>query len=114
MSKLSLRKIDRRTFLKQSAIAASSIPLSGLFVGVGTASAKATSDGFAANAFFHIAPNGDTTLWCGRCEMGQGISTALPAAVADELEVDWARVTVLQGDADPKIRPAKHRWFTKH
>jgi isoquinoline 1-oxidoreductase beta subunit len=37
--------------------------------------------------------------------MGQGISTALPAAVADELEADWSRVTVLQGDGDAKYGP---------
>ena len=57
------------------------------------------------NAFIHIADNGETTLYCGRCEMGQGIATALPAAVADELEADWDRVTVLQGDADEKFGP---------
>ena len=57
------------------------------------------------NAFVHIAENGDTTIYCGRCEMGQGIATALPAAVADELEADWQRVRVLQGDADAKYGP---------
>ncbi|MEM9529276.1 MAG: molybdopterin cofactor-binding domain-containing protein, partial [Pseudomonadota bacterium] len=98
-----LSKINRRTFLQTSAFAAGAVSAGGLFVGVGQAATG--HNGFAPNAFFHIAPNGDTTLWCGRCEMGQGISTALPAAVADELEVDWARVRVLQGDADEKYGP---------
>jgi len=63
------------------------------------------SAGFEPNAFVYIDKNGDTTIYCGRCEMGQGISTALPAAVADELEADWSRVNVLQGDADKKYGP---------
>jgi isoquinoline 1-oxidoreductase beta subunit len=103
MNKLLLTRIDRRAFLRNSAIAASSVPLGGLFIGIGEASAA--DSGFAPNAFLHIAANGDTTLWVGRCEMGQGISTALPAAVADELEADWSRVTVLQGDGDAKYGP---------
>jgi isoquinoline 1-oxidoreductase beta subunit len=57
------------------------------------------------NAFIHLAENGDTVIYCGRCEMGQGISTALPSAVADEMEADWQRVTVKQGDADEKFGP---------
>ena len=57
------------------------------------------------NAFIHLAENGDTVIYCGRCEMGQGISTALPSAVADEMEADWDRVTVKQGDADEKYGP---------
>ncbi|GAA6172696.1 xanthine dehydrogenase family protein molybdopterin-binding subunit [Colwellia sp. KU-HH00111] len=57
------------------------------------------------NAFIHLAENGDTTIYCGRCEMGQGISTALPSAVADEMEADWQRVVVKQGDADKKYGP---------
>ncbi|MBT8446161.1 MAG: molybdopterin-dependent oxidoreductase, partial [Gammaproteobacteria bacterium] len=93
----------RRAFLKSSALA-----LGGLTIAVSLPAGRlghaiAATDagtGFQPGAWLHIAPNGDTTLWCGRCEMGQGISTALPAAVADELEADWSRVTVLQGDGD--------------
>jgi isoquinoline 1-oxidoreductase beta subunit len=93
---------SRRRFLKQSGVAAG-----GLIIGVVIpqhAMAKFTQGAeeatFNPNAFIHIAENGDTLIYCGRCEMGQGISTALPAAVADELEADWSRVTVLQADGN--------------
>jgi isoquinoline 1-oxidoreductase beta subunit len=95
--------VTRREFLKLTGLSAG-----GLIIGVSLPAGVLGSDGnpeFEPNAFIHIAENGDTTLWCGRCEMGQGISTALPAAVADELEADWTRVTVLQGDADKKYGP---------
>jgi isoquinoline 1-oxidoreductase beta subunit len=58
---------------------------------------------FNPNAFIHIATNGDTLIYCGRCEMGQGISTALPAAVADELEADWSRVSIKQADGNEEL-----------
>ena len=95
--------ISRREFLKASGMGAG-----GLIIGVSlptTLLASADQSSFEPNAFVYIAENGDTTIHCGRCEMGQGISTALPAAVADELEADWARVTVLQGDANEKYGP---------
>lgn len=94
---------SRREFLKASGLSAG-----GLIIGVSVpASVLATggASAFEPGPFIHIAKDGATTLWCGRCEMGQGISTALPAAVADELEADWERVTVLQGDADAKYGP---------
>ena len=79
-------EISRREFLKASGLSAG-----GLIIGVSLPMGVLGSvDGadFEPSAFIHIAQNGDTTLFCGRCEMGQGISTALPAAVADELEAD--------------------------
>lgn len=97
--------ISRRNFLKTSGLA-----MGGLALGVILPSCKKAAlvvGEFQPNAFVYIAPDGDITIYCGRCEMGQGISTALPSAVADELEADWSRVTVLQGNADAKYGSQK-------
>jgi len=98
--KQSMNAVTRREFIKAAGLGAG-----GLVIGVSLPASLLASDAGAEtelNAFVHIAGNGDTTIFCGRCEMGQGISTALPAAVADELEADWKRVRVLQADANTK------------
>ena len=94
---------SRREFLKASGLSAGGLII-GVSLPLGVLGAI-DSSAFEPNAFVYIDSNGDTTIYCGRCEMGQGISTALPAAVADELEADWKRVNVLQGDADEKYGP---------
>jgi len=98
--------LSRRNFLKTAGIATG-----GLVIGI-TIPTQTMAHGkkveqapFNPNAFIHVQENGDTLIYCGRCEMGQGISTALPAAVADEMEADWARVTVKQADGDEKYGP---------
>jgi isoquinoline 1-oxidoreductase beta subunit len=98
-----MSRFSRREFLKASGLGAG-----GLIIGVSLpmgAFSSVKNAGFEPSAFIYIDPNGDTTLYCGRCELGQGISTALPAAVADELEADWKRVKVLQGNANAKYGP---------
>ena len=50
--------------------------------------------------FVLIYPNSDVRFFCTRQEMGQGIRTSLALALADELEADLARVTVVQADGD--------------
>ncbi|TQV72792.1 xanthine dehydrogenase family protein molybdopterin-binding subunit [Aliikangiella marina] len=99
---MSIIKLTRREFLKTSGTAASGIAAGGFALGVmiPTQATAASSEIFEPNAFVHIDSQGKTTIHCGRCEMGQGISTALPAAVADELEADWSRVTVLQAEGN--------------
>jgi len=101
-----IENVSRRDFIKVSGFAAG-----GLVLGVTLPSKALAFEGslenaaFNPNAFIHLQENGDLVLYCGRCEMGQGISTALPAAVADEMEADWSRATVKQGDADEKYGP---------
>jgi isoquinoline 1-oxidoreductase beta subunit len=57
---------------------------------------------FAPNAWLEITMDGAVKIWCGKSEMGQGVRTALPMMVAEELCCDWQRVEVLQSDLDPK------------
>ena len=51
---------------------------------------------FEPNAYIRIASDNTITLWVTRSEMGQGVRTNLPAAVAEELEVDLANVRLEQ------------------
>ena len=46
-------------------------------------------DVFAPNAFLKIDGAGIVTLMAPNPEVGQGIKTALPMLVAEELEIDW-------------------------
>jgi isoquinoline 1-oxidoreductase beta subunit len=55
---------------------------------------------FNPTAFIAIDPTGLVTIVAHRSEMGQGIRTALPMVVADELEADWSRVHVSQAIGD--------------
>lgn len=91
-------EFNRRQFLKVSAVATG-----GLFIGVSTsinATKQVQPTEFNPNAFIHLKENGDLVIYSGRCEMGQGISTALPSVVADEMEADWARVSVEQAEGN--------------
>jgi len=103
---MSNSNVSRRHFLKVAGIATGGLCISVAFPSNVLAEKGIIEDsGSELNAFIHLDENGDTTIYCGRCEMGQGISTALPSAVADEMEADWQRVTVKQGDADEKFGP---------
>ncbi len=103
---MTISNVSRRDFLKGAGIATG-----GLIISVALPANALVEKGILKesdtnlNAFIHLEENGDTVIYCGRCEMGQGISTALPSAVADEMEADWQRVTVKQGDADKKFGP---------
>jgi isoquinoline 1-oxidoreductase beta subunit len=57
---------------------------------------------FSPNAWLELFSDGSAKIWCGKSEMGQGVRTALPMIVAEELCCDWRRVQVLQADLDPK------------
>lgn len=57
-------------------------------------------DAFAPNVYLAVERGGDVRIWLTRSEMGQGIATALPMIVADELDADWTRVKVEQAVAD--------------
>ncbi len=51
---------------------------------------------FEPNAYIRIAPDNAITLWVTRSEMGQGVRTNFPAALAEELEVELSQVRLEQ------------------
>lgn len=99
------RQIDRRQFIKISGLVGG-----GLLVASALDTAEALASGTAAlapaadftpNVFVSIAPSGTVTLIAPNSEMGQGIKTSLPMIIAEELDVNWEQVTVVQGDLNP-------------
>jgi isoquinoline 1-oxidoreductase beta subunit len=93
--------IDRRSFLVGGAVIGA-----GLYVGIRFAENRFETTApagvpFRPNAFVRIAPDDSVTVIIGKSEMGQGIYTGLPMALAEELDVNPARVHVEFGPVDP-------------
>lgn len=57
---------------------------------------------FHPGVYVGIQPDGTVIIVAHRTEMGNGVRTSLPRILADELDADWARVKVIQGDGDEK------------
>ncbi len=98
--------VDRRAFIKVSAIAGGGL-LVGTYLRFDVSSlfaeaAPAAADGFAPNAFIRIMPSGAVSIIAPNSEMGQGVRTSLPMIVAEELDLPWDEVTVVQGDLNPE------------
>jgi len=54
------------------------------------------------SVYLGIEPGGAVKIVAHRSEMGTGARTCLPMIVADELEADWSRVTIVQALGDVK------------
>jgi isoquinoline 1-oxidoreductase beta subunit len=89
--------ISRRTFLASSAAAGGALVV-GLTLRnrLRHLSRDASQDPF--DAWIRIHPDGQTQLVLNKSEMGQGIFTALPMILAEEAEIDFPRITVVQAD----------------
>jgi isoquinoline 1-oxidoreductase subunit beta len=92
--------VGRREFLALTGLGAGSFIL-GLRPG-GAWVAAADSMPFRFDLFVALDASGLVEIVAHRSEMGQGIRTALPMVVADEMEADFDRVRVVQALADER------------
>ncbi len=94
--------LSRRDFLKAAGIA-----WGGLVLGYylhhknGLMQAMAAEPSTDPNAFLRIGTDGTVTIIVDKSEMGQGVYTALPMLIAEELECDWSKVQVEPAPVNP-------------
>lgn len=98
---MELFNVNRRNFLKMTGISAG-----GLILGwsVPKFAIAATADNeHSLNAYLLISTDNTITLFSPNPEIGQGVKTALPMIIAEELEADWQAVVVKQSTIDSKL-----------
>ncbi|HEX9895690.1 MAG TPA: molybdopterin cofactor-binding domain-containing protein, partial [Gemmatimonadales bacterium] len=94
-------RVSRRDFLRSTAVAGVGLTVAvqwGCAPGEGASSGPVTTP-FAPDAFVRVSTDGSVTVVCGYSEMGQGVLTAVPQLVAEELDVEWSKVRVEQSPA---------------
>ena len=97
----------RRSLLKVGALAGGGLVLG---ASIPCASARGGPAPEAAlNAWLRISASDQVTIIVSQAEMGQGISTTLPAVLAEELGADWSRVKLETPVTDPAYRNPRTR-----
>src|SRR4051794_39109725 len=95
--------MSRRSFLKVSGFFALGFTTAALAKPAELAAAPATDfvetvDPTQLDSWLTIAQNGRVTLFFGKVDNGQGVSTAIRQLVSDELDVPYDKIDVVVGD----------------
>jgi isoquinoline 1-oxidoreductase subunit beta len=86
--------LSRREFVSVGVAAGA-----GLVLGFYLPHGKSGQQEFSPNAYLRITPDNKVTIVVARSEMGQGVRTALPMILAEELEADWKQIEIEQAGA---------------
>ncbi|HEY6193584.1 MAG TPA: molybdopterin cofactor-binding domain-containing protein [Candidatus Eisenbacteria bacterium] len=101
---MGMLELDRRAFLKVSALAGGGLLLAPVLAPVlerlGGDATAGEVERAALGAFIRIGADGAITIVAKNPEIGQGVKTSLPMLIADELGANWKDVTVEQAPSD--------------
>ena len=102
-----LDNTNRRDFLKIAALTSGGLVLGFNWTKTQAATTLSGTDvaalsGAEFNSYLSINPQGVITILSPNPEVGQGIKTAFPIVVAEELDADWTKIVVEQAPLDTK------------
>ena len=96
--------LDRRTFLKTTAAAGGGLMIGGyLPTALGRSAGRLEAAGsFEPNIWLKVNSDDTVRIMLTQLEMGQGVMTSMPMLVAEELDMDWAKIKTEWTPADAK------------
>ena len=95
---IAFQSISRRAFLISSGAAAVAIAFGSFSKRI-----LAQVEPFSPNGWVRVGTDNIVTVYSPACEMGQGVMTAMPLLIAEEMDLDWGRVRVEQAPYNPKV-----------
>lgn len=105
--------LDRRQLLQVAAASGGALLISATLAPVAAVaqSTRVAAGQAAVTAWVRVAEDGSVTLIASQSEMGQGTTTTLAAALADELNVDYNRVRIEFAPFGEAYRDPVYHWM---
>jgi len=97
--------LSRRDFLKDTGVLIIGFSFAGRTAFGAPGAQRQASPPLASDldSWLVVAADGSITVFCGKVELGTGVSTALRQIVAEELNAPFERIAWVQGDSDRTV-----------
>lgn len=99
MKNIAFTNLSRRAFLISSGTAAIAVG----FGNLGIKKAFAQAAPLSPNGWVRVGTDNMVTIYSPAAEMGQGVMTAMPLLIAEEMDLDWSRCRIEQAPYNPKV-----------
>jgi isoquinoline 1-oxidoreductase beta subunit len=95
---IAFQGISRRAFLLSSGAAAVAVAFGAL-----PKKAFSQSGPYSPNGWIRVGTDNIVTIYSPAAEMGQGVMTAMPLLIAEEMDLDWSLCRIEQAPNNPKV-----------
>ncbi|HTM02634.1 MAG TPA: xanthine dehydrogenase family protein molybdopterin-binding subunit [Vicinamibacterales bacterium] len=93
---------SRRSFLKVTSAAGGGLMIGAYLGPLGDVATLSAATAFEPNVWVKITPDNKARIMLSMLELGQGVMTAMPMLLAEELDLDWNDITTEWAPADPR------------
>ena len=97
------KPISRRAFVKDTGVLIIGFSLGRHILGAAERFATLAPSATQLDSWLVVAADDSVTVYCGKVELGTGVSTALRQVVAEELDAPFERIAWVQGDSDRTV-----------